>query len=67
MPKNSLKEFNYILTVTLFHEVMLSLSLQDSWKSVFNIMNHYGKIQDTLIPAAGPGHFNDPDMVSSKI
>eukprot|EP00795_Rhopilema_esculentum_P006422 gene6422-11864_t len=37
--------------------------IQDSWKSVFNIMNHYGKIQDTLIPAAGPGHFNDPDML----
>ena len=39
------------------------ISFKDSWSSVSNIINHYGKIQDTLIAAAGPGHFNDPDMV----
>jgi len=37
--------------------------IQDSWSSVINIINHYGEIQDTLIAAAGPGHFNDPDML----
>ena len=34
-----------------------------SWKSVTSIIEYYNKNQDTLIPAAGPGHFNDPDMV----
>jgi hypothetical protein len=26
-------------------------------------MDYYGDNQDTLIPVAGPGHWNDPDMV----
>jgi len=29
-----------------------------------NIFNWYGNMQDDLIPAAGKGHWNDPDMVS---
>eukprot|EP00112_Aurelia_sp_Birch-Aquarium-sp1_P021005 Seg5548.1 transcript_id=Seg5548.1/GoldUCD/mRNA.D3Y31 product=alpha-N-acetylgalactosaminidase protein_id=Seg5548.1/GoldUCD/D3Y31 len=37
--------------------------IQDSWKSVFDIINHYGKIQDTILPVVGPGNFNDPDML----
>eukprot|EP00794_Sanderia_malayensis_P009863 gene9862-10873_t len=37
--------------------------IQDSWSSVIDIINHYGDIQDQLIPFAGPGHFNDPDML----
>lgn len=28
-----------------------------------SIIDYYGDNQDTLIPAAGPGHWNDPDMV----
>uniref|UniRef100_A0A8C4QU05 Alpha-galactosidase n=2 Tax=Eptatretus burgeri TaxID=7764 RepID=A0A8C4QU05_EPTBU len=37
--------------------------IQDSWDSVLNIVNWWGKYQDILIPAAGPGHWNDPDML----
>jgi len=29
-----------------------------------DIFNWYGDTQDELIPAAGKGHWNDPDMVS---
>ena len=36
---------------------------QDSWYSVLGIVDWYGDQQKTLIPAAGPGHWNDPDMV----
>lgn len=37
--------------------------IQDSWESVTSIIDYYGDNQDTLIPLAGPGHWNDPDMV----
>ncbi|XP_031564499.1 alpha-N-acetylgalactosaminidase-like isoform X2 [Actinia tenebrosa] len=35
--------------------------IQDSWDSVTSIIDYYAKKQDVLIPAAGPGHWNDPD------
>ncbi|KAI9556960.1 hypothetical protein GHT06_016754 [Daphnia sinensis] len=37
--------------------------IQDSWQSVTSIIDYYGDNQDTLIPLAGPGHWNDPDML----
>ncbi|XP_069503893.1 alpha-N-acetylgalactosaminidase-like isoform X2 [Ambystoma mexicanum] len=37
--------------------------VQDSWDSVLSIIEWYGKNQDVLQPAAGPGHWNDPDML----
>ena len=37
--------------------------LQDSFKSVVDIFSWFGDNQDDLIPAAGKGHWNDPDMV----
>ena len=37
--------------------------IQDSWESVVSIIDYYGDNQEELIPAAGPGHWNDPDMV----
>ena len=38
--------------------------IDDSWESVTSIIDYYGDNQDILIPVAGPGHWNDPDMVS---
>lgn len=37
--------------------------IQDSWKSVLAILDWFVKHQDILQPVAGPGHWNDPDMV----
>ncbi|KAK7086452.1 hypothetical protein SK128_004219 [Halocaridina rubra] len=37
--------------------------IQDSWESVSSIINYYGDNQDDIIPNAGPGHWNDPDML----
>nr|XP_002130547.1 alpha-N-acetylgalactosaminidase-like [Ciona intestinalis]XP_026695194.1 alpha-N-acetylgalactosaminidase-like [Ciona intestinalis] len=37
--------------------------IQDSWDDVVDIMNWWGDNQDVLIPAAGPGGWNDPDML----
>jgi len=37
--------------------------IQDSWNSVKAIIDYFGNNQDELIPIAGPGHWNDPDML----
>ncbi|XP_071552875.1 LOW QUALITY PROTEIN: alpha-N-acetylgalactosaminidase-like [Panulirus ornatus] len=37
--------------------------IQDSWASVTAIIDHYGDKQDFMVPHAGPGHWNDPDML----
>lgn len=37
--------------------------IDDSWESVISIVDWYAENQDMLIKYAGPGHFNDPDMV----
>jgi len=37
--------------------------IQDSWTSVEAIIDYYGNNQDVIVPNAGPGHWNDPDMV----
>ncbi|XP_063979811.1 alpha-N-acetylgalactosaminidase [Diachasmimorpha longicaudata] len=37
--------------------------IQDSWASVETIIDYYGDNQDKIVPNAGPGHWNDPDML----
>ncbi|KAK8736541.1 hypothetical protein OTU49_005061 [Cherax quadricarinatus] len=37
--------------------------IDDSWDSVSSIINYYGDNQDDIVPNAGPGHWNDPDML----
>ncbi|XP_068236397.1 alpha-N-acetylgalactosaminidase-like isoform X2 [Palaemon carinicauda] len=37
--------------------------IQDSWASVTSILDYYADNQDSIIPNAGPGHWNDPDML----
>ncbi|XP_042228163.1 alpha-N-acetylgalactosaminidase-like isoform X2 [Homarus americanus] len=37
--------------------------IQDSWESVQRIIDYYGDNQDDIVPNAGPGHWNDPDML----
>lgn len=39
--------------------------IQDSWQSIASVIDYYGDNQDTIIANAGPGHWNDPDMVSA--
>ena len=41
--------------------------IQDSWSSVASVIDHYGDNQDVIIANAGPGHWNDPDMVRNCI
>uniref|UniRef100_A0A915EZV9 Alpha-galactosidase n=1 Tax=Echinococcus canadensis TaxID=519352 RepID=A0A915EZV9_9CEST len=38
--------------------------VQDSWASVLSIMRDYEAHRKTLIPVAGPGHWNDLDMLT---
>ncbi len=37
--------------------------ISDSWSSVVGIISHYADNQQDFQPFAGPGHWNDPDMV----
>jgi len=37
--------------------------ISDSWQSLSSIINIYGKNEFHFAEAAGPGHFNDPDML----
>uniref|UniRef100_A0A8C6WQL1 Alpha-galactosidase n=1 Tax=Neogobius melanostomus TaxID=47308 RepID=A0A8C6WQL1_9GOBI len=37
--------------------------IQDSWDSILSIVDWFFENQDVLIPAAGPGKWNDPDML----
>ncbi|XP_075981531.1 alpha-N-acetylgalactosaminidase-like [Anticarsia gemmatalis] len=37
--------------------------IEDSWSSLTSIMNWFGDNQDRLAKHAGPGHWNDPDML----
>ncbi|MEE6508178.1 hypothetical protein FKM82_019618 [Ascaphus truei] len=37
--------------------------IEDSWGRVVKIIDWYSDNQDVLQPLAGPGHWNDPDMV----
>ena len=40
--------------------------ISDSWDSVLDIINHYGEHQGEFQPFAGPGNWNDPDMVRGR-
>ncbi|CAF3756226.1 unnamed protein product [Adineta steineri] len=37
--------------------------IDDSWESVYSIIQWFGDNQDRLSPYHGPGHWNDPDML----
>ncbi|XP_037947115.1 alpha-N-acetylgalactosaminidase-like [Teleopsis dalmanni] len=37
--------------------------IDDSFESVAHIMDYFSKNQDRIQPHAGPGHWNDPDML----
>ncbi|XP_025087731.1 alpha-N-acetylgalactosaminidase-like [Pomacea canaliculata] len=39
------------------------LDIDDSWESVSNIIEWFAQDNGNLSAAAGPGHFNDPDML----
>ncbi|XP_050682650.1 alpha-N-acetylgalactosaminidase-like [Leptidea sinapis] len=37
--------------------------IEDSWASLTSIMDWFAERQDDLVKYAGPGHWNDPDML----
>ncbi|EDW57218.1 alpha-N-acetylgalactosaminidase [Drosophila virilis] len=37
--------------------------IDDSLESLMQIIDYFGKNQDSIQPHAGPGHWNDPDML----
>jgi hypothetical protein len=39
------------------------VDIDDSWEEVAIIMDYFAGKQDIIAEHAGPGHWNDPDMV----
>lgn len=39
------------------------VDIDDSWEEVEIIMDYFAEKQDKIAEQAGPGHWNDPDMV----
>ncbi|XP_054715039.1 alpha-N-acetylgalactosaminidase-like [Uloborus diversus] len=37
--------------------------IDDSWSNVLDVIDYYAANQDELAAVAGPGHWNDPDMI----
>lgn len=44
-----------------------SADVLDSWSSIKSILAWTADYQDTIVPAAGPGGWNDPDMVVNDL
>ncbi|KAF7460020.1 alpha-N-acetylgalactosaminidase [Marmota monax] len=56
-------EVNYTLLANICNLWRNYDDIQDSWRSVLFILDWFVKHQDILQPVAGPGHWNDPDML----
>lgn len=41
--------------------------IQDSWSSLKLISDYFGANSQRLATLAGPGHWNDPDMVINSL
>lgn len=60
---HTLFQVNHTLLATICNLWRNYGDIQDSWDSVLSIVDWFFANQDVLQPAAGPGHWNDPDMV----
>ncbi|XP_053182289.1 alpha-N-acetylgalactosaminidase-like [Scomber japonicus] len=54
---------NYSLLADICHLWRNYYDIQDSWDSLQGIIDWYSNNQDDLQPIAGPGRWNDPDML----
>lgn len=62
-PAISVIQVNYTEIASICNLWRNYKDIQDSWKSVMSILDWFVKHQDILQPVAGPGRWNDPDMV----
>ncbi|KAM7056487.1 alpha-N-acetylgalactosaminidase isoform 3-T4 [Acridotheres tristis] len=62
-PKWSPCQVNYTILAEICNLWRNYDDIQDSWESVLSIVDWFFTNQDVLQPAAGPGHWNDPDML----
>lgn len=56
-------EVNYTLLGEICHLWRNYYDIQDSWDSMQGLMDWFFQNQDYIQPAAGPGRWNDPDML----
>lgn len=56
-------EMNYTLLMSTCNLWRNYYDISDSWKSILGIIKFYTLNQAWIAPLAGPGHWNDPDMI----
>ncbi|XP_038055496.1 alpha-N-acetylgalactosaminidase-like isoform X2 [Patiria miniata] len=56
-------KINYTLIAEYCNTWRNFWDIREKWSLVLMIVDYYALNQDVLIPASGPGHFNDPDML----
>ena len=56
-------EMNYTLLMSTCNLWRNYYDISDSWKSITSIIKFYAMNQAWIAPLAGPGHWNDPDMI----
>lgn len=56
-------KINYTLLGEICNQWRNYDDIEDSWQSVLSIVDWFFGNQDQLQPVAGPGHWNDPDML----
>ncbi len=66
MNHGTLFQVNYTLLGEICNLWRNYWDIKDSWESVLEIIDWFSDHQDVLIPFAGPGKWNDPDMVSQN-
>ncbi|XP_046878870.1 alpha-galactosidase A [Hypomesus transpacificus] len=59
----SYKQPNYTAIREACNHWRNSADIYDSWSSVKSILDWSGDHQDIIVPSAGPGGWNDPDML----
>jgi alpha-N-acetylgalactosaminidase len=57
------RQVNWTLVTEICNLWRMYYDIQDSWDSVMSIANYYAENADMLRSHAGPGHWNDPDML----
>ena len=60
---NNKRQIDYQLLVATCNLWRNYFDISDSWTSIADIIKFYSANQAWMAPLAGPGHWNDPDMI----
>ena len=58
-------QVNYTMVREACHTARVHNDIDDSWQEIVTIVDFYAANKYNFADAAGPGYFNDPDMVQT--